>query len=472
MEKPFLLPLSKQVVGRTMLEIRLVRESPELVKENLRHRGMPEKIHDVDRLVQIDTEWRKGLAEVERLRKKRNDVTRSIAEARKKGQDVSGLMREAEAIPEQIKQLEERVEENKKQTEQILLNLPNLVHQSVPVGKDENDNVEMRKWGAIQSFHFKPIDHIDLGVKQGLIDVEKAGKVAGARFYYLRGDLVRLNTALIQYALDFIINKNYQLFQPPYLLRREVVAGAVALADFEDVIYKVENEDLYLLATSEHALLAFHVDEILDGATLPRRYAAISPCFRKEAGAHGRDTKGIFRVHQFEKVEQFIYSLPDESWKLHEELVRNFEEFWQSLKIPYRIVNVCTGDLGTVAAKKYDLEAWLPGQGKYREMVSCSNCTSYQAVRSKIRYRDKPNEPTKYLHTLNSTLVATERAIVAILENFQKPDGTIEIPQVLRKYMGGQDTIPKPETKLILESKSKRGSTRLTQAPILEKSKR
>jgi seryl-tRNA synthetase len=455
-----------------MLEIRLVRESPDLVKENLRHRGMHEKIQDVDRLLQIDAEWRRGLAEVERLRKKRNDITKSIAEARKKGHDPSGLMNEAENIPAQIKSLEEKVDEDAKQAEQILLNLPNLVHESVPVGKDENDNVEVRKWGTIPSFHFKPLDHIDLGLKQGLIDVEKAGKVAGARFYYLRGDLVRLNTALVQYALDFILGKQYQLFQPPYLLHRDVVAGAVALADFEDVIYKIENEDLYLLATSEHALLAFHADEILETNILPLRYAAISPCFRKEAGAHGRDTKGIFRVHQFEKVEQFIYSHPDESWRLHEELVRNFEEFWQSLKIPYRIVNVCTGDLGTVAAKKYDLEAWLPGQGKYREMVSCSNCTSYQAVRSKIRFRDRPNEPTKYLHTLNSTLVATERAIVAILENFQKSDGTIEIPQVLRKYMGGQDTIPGPRTITISGSDPKQRLAQSTPAPILEKSKR
>ena len=425
-----------------MLEIRLIRESPDQVKKNLEHRGMLEKIMDVDRLIQLDAEWRKGLAEVERLRRRRNEVTQAIAQARKRGNDSTQLMKEAETIPGQIKTLEEKVDEYGKQAEQILLNLPNLMHETVPVGRDENDNVEVRKWGPIPGFQFKALDHIDLGLKNGLIDVEKAGRVAGARFYYLRKDLVRLNYALIQYGLDFIVEKSYELFQPPYLMHRDVIAGAVALADFEDVIYKIEGEDLYLLATSEHALLAFHADEILDGGTLPLRYAGISPCFRKEAGAHGRDTKGIFRVHQFEKVEQFIYSTPEESWNLHEELLRNLEEFWQSLKIPYRIVNVCTGDLGTVAAKKYDLEAWLPGQGTYREMASCSNCTSYQAVRSKIRYREKPNEPTKYLHTLNSTLVATERAIVAILENLQRSNGTIAIPEVLGKYMGGQETIP------------------------------
>jgi seryl-tRNA synthetase len=364
------------------------------------------------------------------------------------------------------------VDNYKQQADQILLNLPNLVHESVPIGKDENDNVEVKKWGTIPSFHFKPLDHIDLGLKHDLIDVEKAGQVAGARFYYLRDELVRLNIALLHYGLDFIAGKGFQLFQPPYLLHRNVVAGAVALSDFEDVIYKVEGEDLYLLATAEHALLAFHMDEIVDGAKLPLHYAAVSPCFRKEAGAHGRDTKGIFRVHQFEKVEQFIYSRPEDSWNLHEELLRNLEEFWQTLKLPYRIVNVCTGDLGTVAAKKYDLEAWLPGQGKYREMASCSNCTSYQAVRSRIRYREKPSEPTKYLHTLNSTLVATERAIVAILENYQKPDGTIQIPEVLRKYMGGQETIPGRRV-VTLAHKGTVQKTRLTRPALnLEKSDR
>ena len=425
-----------------MLDIKVVREKPEQVKENLRRRGMPEKAIDVDRLLQLDAKWRQLLAEADLLRRKRNEITESIAEARKKGENHSVLMKEAEAIPGQIKEVEVKVGEHKQQAEEILLNIPNLVHDSVPFGKDENDNVELRRWGEAPKFKFKPLDHIDIGLKQGLIDVERAGKVAGARFYYLRGDLVRLNYALIQYGLDFVLKKGFELYQPPYMLRRDVVAGAVALSDFEEVIYKIENEDLYLLPTAEHALLGLHKDDIIEADKLPLRYAGISPCFRKEAGAHGRDTKGIFRVHQFEKVELFIFSLPEDSWKQHDELLRNVEEFWQSLKIPYRIVNTCTGDLGTVAAKKYDLEAWLPGQGKYREMGSCSNCTSYQAVRSKVRYREKPNQPTKNPHTLNSTLVATERAIVAILENNQDPDGTVRVPKALQGYMGGQQKIP------------------------------
>ena len=426
-----------------MLDIKFVRDNSELVKENLRKRGMPEKVPHVSALLQVDAKWRQLLVEADQLRRKRNEITQAIAEARKKGQDPSALMKQAEAIPDQIKHVEAQVDQHKQEAEQILLSIPNMVHESVPFGKDENDNVEVRRWGEIPKLNFKPSDHIDLGLKLGLIDVEKAGQVAGARFYFLRGDLVRLNYALIQYGLDFILKKGFQLYQPPYMLRRDVVAGAVALSDFEETIYKIENEDLYLLPTAEHALLGLHKDDILEADKLPLHYAGVSPCFRKEAGAHGRDTKGIFRVHHFEKVEQFIFSRPEDSWNLHEELLHNVEEFFQSLKMPYRVVNVCTGDLGTVAAKKYDLEAWLPGQGKYREMASCSNCTSYQAVRSKIRYREKPSQPTMHLHTLNSTLIATERAIVAILENNQNTDGTVSIPKVLQSYMGGQERIPR-----------------------------
>ncbi len=425
-----------------MLDIRLVRESPEVVKESLRKRGLTEKLGEVDLLLKLDAEWRRLQAEADQLRKRRNEVTAAIAEARKKKQDATELMREAEAVPEKIKSLEARIGVEREKIDNILLNLPNIIHDSVPFGKDEDDNVEVRKWGTIPKFDFKTLDHIDLGLKHGLIDIEKAGRVAGARFYYLREDLVRLNHALIQYGLDFVKKKGFELYQPPYFLRRDIIAGAVPLTDFEDMIYKIEGEDLYLIPTAEHALLALHNDDIIDQSKLPLRYAAISPCFRKEAGAHGRDTKGIFRVHQFEKVEMFIFSTPEDSWKLHEELLRNVEEFFQNLKIPHRVVNVCTGDLGTVAAKKYDLEAWLPGQGKYREIVSCSNCTSYQAVRSKVRYREKPSLPTKYVHTLNSTLVATERAIVAIMENNQARDGTIELPHVLQSYMNGQREIP------------------------------
>ena len=424
-----------------MLDIRFVRENVDVVKENLRRRGDEGKVAWVDELLANDTKWRSVQSEANNLRSKRNKITEQIAQLRKKGEEASNLMKEAERIPDQIKTLEKQTAELEEKITLVLMQLPNIMHDSVPFGKDENDNQEVKKWGSPPAFHFQPKDHIDLADKLGLIDMERAAKVAGARFYYLRGDLVKLNYALIRSALDFMETKGFSLCQPPYLLRRDAVGGAVALSDFEEVLYKVEGEDLYLLATSEHALLAQHMNEILDGKTLPLRYAGVSPCFRKEAGAHGRDTKGIFRIHQFEKVEQFVFCKPEQSWEEHEKLIANAEEYVQTLNIPYRIVNVCTGDLGSVAAKKYDLEGWMAGQGKYREIVSCSNCTSYQAVRSKIRFRDRPDEPTKWVHTLNSTLIATERTLVAIMENCQNEDGSINIPETLQPHMRGATKI-------------------------------
>ena len=417
--------------------MKFVRENPDLTKESLRRRGDLDKVQLVDQLLENDKNWRSLQTEVNNLRNKRNRLTEDIAKLRRQGANASTLVKEAEQIPDQIKELQKRTDELERTVTNTLMNLPNILDESVPFGRDESGNVEVKRWGEPQIFDFKPLDHIDLATSLGLLDVERAAKVVGARFYYLRGDLVKLNYALIRLALEFIEKRGYRLIQPPYMLRREAIGGAVALTDFEDVIYKIDGEDLYLIPTAEHPLLAQHMDEILDGKELPLRYGGVSPCFRKEAGAHGRDTKGIFRVHQFEKVEQFVFSKPEQSWKEHERLIANAEELFQLLKIPYRVVNVCTGDLGTVAAKKYDLEAWLPGQGQYREIVSCSNCTAYQAVRSKIRFRDRPDEPTKWVHTLNSTLIATERTLVAVMENYQNRDGSISVPEILQPFMGG-----------------------------------
>jgi seryl-tRNA synthetase len=424
-----------------MLDIKMIRENPEMVRSNLARRNDPEILKMFDELIEYDKSWRRYFAEANELRSQRNRITEEIARLKKQGLDVTEKLKEAAVIPARIKEIESKMQEYREKVDYILMRLPNLMDDSVPFGKDENDNVVIRTWGEIRSFNFKAKDHIDLALELDLIDIERAAKVSGSRFYYLKGDLVKLNFALIKYGLDFMTRQGFLPFLPPYMMKRKILEGAVSLADFQDTIYKVEGEDLYLIATSEHALLGLHSDEILDGNRLPLRYCGISPCFRKEAGAHGRDTKGIFRVHQFEKVEQFVFCKPEDSPREHELLIKNAEEFFQSLKLPYRVVNVCSGDLGTVAAKKYDLEVWLPGQGKYREMVSCSNCTSYQAIRSNIRFRDKPNEPTKYVHTLNSTLVATERAIVAILENYQQEDGSIVIPDPLIPYMNGQDII-------------------------------
>jgi len=424
-----------------MLDIKFVREHSEEVKENLKRRGDLDKIALVDDLIRDDKSWRDIQNEANSLRNRRNRLTDEIGKLRRSGKDASDLVKEAEQIPDQIRKLETEGSQIESRVTDVLMRLPNMMHESVPFGSDESGNVEVKKWGKQPQFTFPVKDHIDLATGLKLIDLERAAKVAGARFYYLRGDLVKLNYALLKFALDFIAKKGYTVIQPPFFLRRDAIGGAVALSDFEDVIYKIQDEDLYLIPTSEHALLAQHMGEILDGKSLPLRYSGISPCFRKEAGAHGRDTKGIFRIHQFEKVEQFVFSKPEESWTEHEKMIQNAEELFQLLNLPYRVVNVCTGDLGTVAAKKYDLEVWLPGQGAYRELVSCSNCTTYQAVRSKIRFRDKPDEPTKWVHTLNSTLVASERALIAIMENYQTEDGSVLIPQVLQPYMEGATSI-------------------------------
>jgi len=421
-----------------MLDIKFIRENQDLIREMLRMRNMNIPLDD---LINYDKERRELITMAQKLKHKRNLVSLKIAELKREKKGAKKEIEEMKKISDEISMADAKIKELELKIQEIMMIIPNIPDKTVPPGKDENDNVEIRKWGELPSFDFQPKDHIDLGLNLELIDVERAAKVAGARFYYLRGDLVLLNLALIRFGLEFMIKKGFTVVQTPYMLRREVVAGCVALSDFEDAIYKIEEEDLYLLATSEHAIAGLHKDEILDGKQLPLKYAGISPCYRKEAGAHGRDTKGIFRVHQFEKVEQFIFSRPEDSWKEHESLIKNAEEIFQLLKIPYRIMNVCIGDLGTVATKKYDLEAWLPGQGKYREMVSCSNCLDYQARRLDIKYRDKPNEKPKFVHTLNSTAIATERALIAIMENYQEKDGSIRIPEVLRPYMNGLEVI-------------------------------
>ncbi len=421
-----------------MLDLKFVRENHDLIKSMLRRRGMDLPL---DQLIEYDAKRRSTMVEAQKLRHTVNVVSGEVAELKRRSEDAEEKIEEMRAIKDRILEAEVEMRDLEEKVMEILVRIPNVPHDSVPDGVDENDNVEVRRWGEMPRFDFKPKDHIDLGLDLGLIDVEKAGEVAGARFYYIKGDLVLLNYALMMYGLDFLREKGFVLVEPPYMLRRDVLAGAVYLSDFEDVIYKIEGEDLYLIATSEHPLAGLHMDEILEGRKLPLRYSGISPCFRKEAGTHGRDTKGIFRVHQFNKVEQFIYSRPEDSWKEHELLIHNAEEIFQGLRIPYRIVNVCIGDLGAIAAKKYDLETWLPGQGRYREMVSCSNCTEYQARKLRIRFRDKPHEKTRFIHTLNSTAIATERTLISIMENYQQRDGTIRVPEILKPYMKGIEVI-------------------------------
>ena len=417
-----------------MLDAKIIRDQPEIIRAMLAKRHME---FPLDELLDYDQKRRALITEAQELKHKRNVVSEKIAVEKKQGYDASDAIKEMKVISDRIASLDAEIDRAEKRYHELMLSLPNLVHESVPEGKDETDNVEVRKWGEPTKFDFTVKDHIDIATSLDLIDLDRAAKTSGARFYFLKGGLVKLNHTLIQFALDFLSKKGYTLIQTPYMINRKAMEGAVIVSDFGDVIYKVDGDDLYLIGTSEHAIVAMHMDEIFDAKQLPMRYAGVSPCFRKEAGAHGRDTKGIFRVHQFEKVEQFVFVKPEESWAIHEEMIKNAEEFFQLLGIPYRVMLLCTSDLGKVSAKTYDLEAWMPGQNAYREIVSCSNCMDYQARRLGVKYRERPNEESKFVHSLNSTLVATERTLVAILENYQTKKGTVIIPDVLKPYMDG-----------------------------------
>ena len=416
-----------------MLDPKILRENPDKIRQMLKDRSVDFALDD---LIRLDRERRDLIVKTDELRKNRNDISLEIAQKKKSGSDTKDLIEQMRHVSETLSELEAIQTKTESDYTKLAFTIPNLIHETVPIGKDETANKEIRKWGKIPKFDFKARDHIDISQSLDLVDLERAAKVAGARFYYLKNDLVKLNQALIHYALDFLSEKNYTPVQTPYLINRNSMEGAIIAEDFEDIIYKIEDDDLYLIGTSEHALVSMHADEILEGKILPLRYAGVSPCFRKEAGAHGRDQKGIFRVHQFEKVEQLVFSKPDDSWKEHEKMLSVAEEFYQKLDLPYRIVVLASGDLGKVSAKTYDLEAWMAGQDSYREIVSCSNCLDFQARRLKIRFRDRTNDQPQYLHTLNSTLVATSRTLVAILENFQTKDGRVSVPKVLRKYFG------------------------------------
>jgi seryl-tRNA synthetase len=421
-----------------MLDPKLIKENPEIIRSMLKSRAVE---FDLDGLIELDKKRREFIIKTDELRKKKNQVAIIISEKKKGGDDISSILAEMKNISNEITESESEQENIESKYLKLASTIPNLVHESVPIGVDDSANIEIKKWGNIPEFDFKIKDHIDISEDLNLVDLERAAKVAGARFYYLKNDLVRLNQALINFGLDFLAEKGYSLIQPPYMINRESMEGAVIAEDFEEVIYKIQEEDLYMIGTSEHAMAAMHSKEIIEGKEIPMKYAGISPCFRKEAGAHGRDQKGIFRVHQFDKIEQFVFSKPEDSWKEHEKMLAVAEEFYQKLEIPYRVMLLSTGDIGKISAKTYDIEAWMAGQNAYREIVSCSNCLEYQARRLKIRFRDKTNEDTQYIHTLNSTLIATTRVLVAIMENFQTKDGHIRIPQVLQGYMGNQKEI-------------------------------
>ena len=419
-----------------MLDMRMFREHAVVLRADHDKRDIP---HDnIDSVIRLDEEWRQTRYDSDQLRKKRNEAARGIAAAKKSGDEAASkaIMAEVASIGSEIDALTEKADACLLERDSIRMRVPNILHESVPVGEDDQKNTLHSLRGEKIELKFEAKNHNDLIEQNNWVDLARGAKVAGSRFYFLQGDLARLEMALQQYSAYFLVGRGYTLVQPPLMMNREAYEGVTDLADFETVMYGVEPDKYYLIATSEHPLTAMRMDEIIEPAELPIKQVGISQCFRREVGAHGLSDRGIWRVHQFTKIEQIIICNPDDSWDHHEELLSNAVELWDSLDLHYRIVNICTGDMGTVAAKKYDLEAWLPGAGAYKEVVSCSNCTDYQANRLRMRYRTADGNAA--VHTLNSTAVATSRALVAIMEQYQNEDGTVRVPDVLIPHMNGQ----------------------------------
>jgi seryl-tRNA synthetase len=418
-----------------MIDIKLLRDNPEIIKDSQRKRGADLKV--IDHAIDLDKKWRDEAKQLDELKHDRNQCNEEIARLKKSQKDASAKIKSMQKLGKKIANLEQETENTLNVRNDILSRIPNILHDSVPPGETEQDSVPISHWGKKPTFKFKPISHVDIGAACGIFDIERAAKTSGARFYFMKNEGVLLELALINYTMDYLNKAGFTLTIPPNLVRERAMFGAGMLPLYKDEIYKIENEELYLILTSEHALAGMHMDEVLEKEQLPLRYCGLSPCYRTEAGAHGRDQKGIFRVHQFEKVEMFTFTTPEQSWDEHDILLKHAEKLVQSLKIPYRVTNICTADMGSTASKKYDIEAWFPGQDAYRELISCSNCTDYQARRLNIRYRDPNTEKPTNVHTLNSTAMPISRAMVAIMENYQKSDGSFKIPKVLQQYMGG-----------------------------------
>ncbi|MDE0707736.1 MAG: serine--tRNA ligase, partial [Candidatus Poseidoniales archaeon] len=397
-----------------MLDIRMFRDHADVIRADHDRRGLQ---HDaIDEVIRLDEAWRKARYDADQLRRKRNEAARGIAEAKKAGDDAAfqRIKSEVDTIATEIEALGEISDGHEAERDQIRMSIPNILHSDVPVGDDEGGNTQHSIHGEKPTFDFDVKTHNDLIEMNHWVDLPRAAKIAGSRFFFLKGDLAHLELALQQYAVDFISERGFTFVQPPLMMNREAYEGVTELADFESVMYNIQPDGFYTIATSEHPLTAMFMDEVIEPSMLPIKMVGLSPCFRREVGAHGQGDKGIWRVHQFTKIEQIIITHPDDSWNHHEELLTNCVDLWDSLDLHYEIVNICTGDMGTVAAKKYDLEAWLPGRGEYKEIVSCSNCTDYQANRLRMRYRT--TEGNAAVHTLNSTAVATSRALVAIME--------------------------------------------------------
>jgi len=426
-----------------MLDLNFVRESPAVVEKCLKKRQEKELLPWLDDLLKKDALWRNLKQETDKLRASRNQLSREIDAAKKQGKNTGALLKKAKQIPNKLAEKEAAMKEAREKIDYYLMRLPNVLHDSVPAGKSDEDNAVEKEWGKKPKKKFEVKHHGQIAADLGVADFERAVKISGTGFFYLKGELALLDIALQRYAIDKLMKKGFTLIQPPHLMRRKPYEGVVSLDDFESVMYKTEHEDLYLIATAEHPMAAMYSNEIIPEEQLPIKLAGVSPCYRREIGKHGLDERGFFRVHQFNKVEQFVFCTPEQGWKLFEEIARNAEELLEELKIPYQRTNVCTGDIGIIAAKKYDINGYSPRENKYIELMSCSHCTDYQARRLKIRYRKKGSMDKAVLHTLNNTMIATTRFLRVLIENYQTERGTIEVPKVLQPYMNGLKEIKK-----------------------------
>lgn len=427
-----------------MLDIKLIRENPSLVKQNLKKRNDPQKLKLLEELLKVDTEWRKLQTENNSLRQKRNQLSIEIAKLKKSGKTAKKQLADAKKVDALIEKNGKKLFDFEKKEKSLLMNIPNLLHESVPIGKDDSDNVEIRRWGSPSKFDFKPKDHLTILTELGLIDSERAAKSTGAGFFYLKDGLVLLDLALQRYALDVLRKMDFTIIEPPFMVNRKSYEGMIANPfDFREASYKIEGEELFLIPTAEYSIGAMFTDEIFNEKDLPIKICGISPSFRREVGTHGKYQRGLYRMHQFNKVEQFIFCVPEQSWKLMEELQRNAEILYQGLGLHFRTVVACSGDTSGKYQKTYDTEVWM-ADGQFREVGSCSNATDYQARRLGIRLREGEGKPVKgFVHTLNNTALATSRTMIAIIEQFQEKDGSVVIPKVLRPYMFGIEKLEK-----------------------------